>query len=483
MRIEKLVKTSQEQAVAAWVGLLNQLRVESLIEALNSQDMNLEEALATHADTLEKIHACIESNRGGDKGLHGFIAEIAECGMQNAQRQVHGQEANVILLDDNGPVDLLRGFTDVQMKFCEAGGKFSLNAVADHLDKYPWFLDDHSVYVIAKDHFETVQMLYEMPEEAAKKLARENGGPSYGDWKGVQEFFSTSGIEPKDIEPSLFEYSEVQKGAIDETMANEKRKLIAEDAEVKKGIYIDRKPTLQEGAKAAAGGAAMEAATSFALSVKRHLGGGKRIGDLTQDDWMEIAKDSGMGFAKGGIRGGAVYGLNNYTATPASVASALVSASFGVADCAYRFRSGELSEVEFIERSEIACLDASVSAFSSFVGQALIPVPVLGALVGNAVGTTVYELGKDFYSDQETALLERYTEEISDLDDQLEQDYVACIEDLRKGMTAYVGLLGKAFSPDVAVAFEGSIELAASLNVPEGEILHSKNEVDDFFLN
>lgn len=189
-----------------------------------------------------------------------------------------------------------------------------------------------------------------------------------------------------------------------------------------------------------------------------------------------------MGFVKGGIRGGAVYGLNNYTATPAAVASALVTASFGIADCAYRFRSGELSEVEFIERSEIICLDASVSAFSGFVGQALIPIPVLGALLGNAVGTTVYELGKDFYSKQEAALLERYAQETRKLNEQLQKDYADCIDNLRVGMEAYIALLSKAFSPDIAVAFEGSIELAASLNVPEGEILHSKQEIDDFFL-
>lgn len=482
MRVEKAVKSTQEQAVAAWVGWLNQLRIESLIEALNDQNLNLEKALAIHADTLKRIHACIESNRGGAKGLHGFIAEIAECGMENAQRQMHGQDANVIMLDDNGPVDLLRGFVDVQMKFCEAGGKFSLNAVANHFDKYPWFLDDRSVYVIAKDHFETVQMLYEMPEEVAKKLARADDGPSYKDWRMVHDFFAASGVEPKDIEPSLFKYSEVQKGTIDGTMANEKQKLIAEDAEIQRGIFADHEPSFQEGARAAAGGALIEAGTSFALSVKRHLGNGKRIDNLTQDDWTEIVKDSGMGFVKGGIRGGAVYGLNNYTATPAAVASALVTASFGIADCAYRFRGGELSEVEFIERSEIICLDASVSAFSGFVGQALIPIPVLGALLGNAVGTTVYELGKDFYSKQEAALLERYAQETRKLNEQLQKDYADCIDNLRVGMEAYIALLSKAFSPDIAVAFEGSIELAASLNVPEGEILHSKQEIDDFFL-
>ena len=50
-------------------------------------------------------------------------------------------------------------------------------------------------------------------------------------------------------------------------------------------------------------------------------------------------------------------------------------------------------------------------------------------------------------------------------------------------MSEYISLLEKAFSPNAAMAFSGSVELAVSLNVPDGEILHTLEEVDDFFLN
>ena len=364
-----------------------------------------------------------------------------------------------------------------------AGGKFSLNAVAAHLKKYPDFLDKDGTYQIPKDHLDAVRSLYEMPEKEAAKLVSSAGGPSYSTWKSIHEFFDSSGFSIDDLEASKFEYSEVQKNVIADKMAEEKSRLADESERIKKDIHEEHKPTPQEGAEAAAAGAVLEAGTAFAISMKRHLGNGKRIGDLTQDDWAEIAKDSGMGLVKGGVRGGAVYWLNNYAATPSSVASALVTASFGVADCAYRFRSGKLTEIEFIESSEIACLDASVSAFSSFVGQAIIPVPILGALVGNAVGTTVYELGKNFYNKREAELLAHYAQELKALDTELESEYAACISGLRENMSEYISLLEKAFSPNSAMAFSGSVELAASLNVPDSEILHTREEVDDFFLN
>ena len=483
MNAEKVVRSSQEQAVAAWIGLINQMRIDDLIENLNRQNQNLDSAMESMNWALGKIEDLVVTNRGGSKGVHGFIAEVAECGLENAQSLVHGDKPAMEWVNDNGPADLLRNGVEIQVKFVNAGGKFSLDAVATHLEKYPDFLDKGGVYQIPKDHLDAIRSLYEMPREEAVKLVSSTGGPSYSNWKSIHEFFDSSGFSIDDLEASKFEYSEVQKNVIADNMAEEKIRLADESERIKKDIYEEHKPTLQEGAKAAVAGAVLEAGTAFALSVKSHLGNGKRIGDLTQDDWEEIAKDSGMGLVKGGVRGGAVYGLSNYTATPSSVASALVTASFGVADCAYRFRSGELTEIEFIESSEIACLDASVSAFSSFVGQAVIPVPILGALVGNAVGTTVYELGKDFYSKREAELLAHYTQELKALDTELVCEYTACINSLRENMGTYISLLGKAFSPNSAMAFSGSVELAASLNVPDSEILHTREEVDDFFLN
>lgn len=459
------------------------MRIDDLIENLNRQNQNLDSAMESMNWALGKIEDLVVTNRGGSKGVHGFIAEVAECGLENAQSLVHDDKPVMEWVNDNGPADLLRNGVEIQVKFVNAGGKFSLDAVATHLEKYPDFLDKGGVYQIPKDHLDAIRSLYEMPREEAVKLVSSTGGPSYSNWKSIHEFFDSSGFSIDDLEASKFEYSEVQKNVIADNMAEEKIRLADESERIKKDIYEEHKPTLQEGAKAAVAGAVLEAGTAFALSVKSHLGNGKRIGDLTQDDWEEIAKDSGMGLVKGGVRGGAVYGLSNYTATPSSVASALVTASFGVADCAYRFRSGELTEIEFIESSEIACLDASVSAFSSFVGQAVIPVPILGALVGNAVGTTVYELGKDFYSKREAELLAHYTQELKALDTELDCEYTACINSLRENMGTYISLLGKAFSPNSAMAFSGSVELAASLNVPDSEILHTREEVDDFFLN
>ena len=43
--VERTIKSTQEQAVASWITHLNQMRLDALIEKLNRQDINLEEAL------------------------------------------------------------------------------------------------------------------------------------------------------------------------------------------------------------------------------------------------------------------------------------------------------------------------------------------------------------------------------------------------------------------------------------------------------
>lgn len=207
----------------------------------------------------------------------------------------------------------------------------------------------------------------------------------------------------------------------------------------------------------------------------------KKFKDFTSDDWKEIAGDSAKGTAKGGVRGASIYVLTNYTATPAAVASAIVTASFGVAEQAHLYRQGKLDEISFIENSEMVCLDASVSALSSFAGQVLIPIPVLGAVIGNAVGTLLYQISKDSLSAKEQEIIEEYLKDINNLNTELEAKYKEYIDGLAASMRIFMDILDRAFAPDIRIAFAGSIEMARQMGVPADEILDSKEKITQYF--
>lgn len=489
MDVEQIVKTTQEQATAAWVNYLNQQRLNELLEKLTSQDINLEKTLAELQKMKANIAALIVSNRGGEKGLHGYIAEAAEVGIENARNLVKGLDAACKWINDNGPVDLTRDGTEIQQKFVEEFFSLSKNGgVLEHQAAYPWFVKQGGTYQIPKDFYETLMKLWTMPQEEAGKLVRSSSSDgknmlTYSNWQKVQEFFKNNGITPDDIEPSLLNYDDVKKGTIYKTIEKEEVSLRETDQQIRDVAYKASKPTLKQGAQASAVGAAVEGGMAFCLGIVEKRKQGKRLAEFTAEDWQEVGIDTAKGTVLGCIRGGAVYAMTNFTATPAAVANALVTATFGVVAQAYQLQQGNITAEDFLVNSEVLCLDASVSAVASLLGEMLIPVPILGAIIGNVAGMFMYQIAKDHLSAKEQTLISNYRESFVALNKMLEERYQKLIAQLKREFAKYASVLELAFSVDVNVAFAGSIELADYVGVPQSKILHSKSDMDTYFLN
>lgn len=456
MAIEKLSRSNQEQAAASWVNHLNQLRIDALLRTLSTQDQNLENAVTTIDEALKTIgRDVVSTNRGGQTGMHGFIAEIAEVGVGNARAQVLGGKPSYHLVNDNGPVDLIRGGRALQLKFSESGGRYSLGAVKDHLDRYPDYVRDGGAYQIPEDHFQTVSTLHSMSaKDAGKLLSRSGEEPSLRDWQRIQDFFEETQLSIDSLEPSNHRYPEIQRGTYKTTLEGEKESLSSADRDLRDQAHRESQPQVHEAMQATAVAAAVEGGMSFALAVGRRRKEGKSFRNFSEDDWWEIAGESGRGFTKGGVRGLSIYTLTNHAATSAAAASSMVTASFGIAEQAHRLRSGEITEVEFVEHAELLSIEASVSALSSLAGQALIPIPVLGAVLGNTAGTLMYKTAMDALSKREQKLIEEFSERQRALDEQLRTDYLDFIEALNESMFTFLSLVDRAFSSDVAIAPE-----------------------------
>ena len=475
MDVAKIIKSTQEQGVAAWIDYLNQLRIQELLSKLAAQDMNLEQALAELQKMKVNIAALIESNRGGAKGIHGFIAETAEVGIENARNLIKGLDAVCKWINDNGRADILKNGVEIQLKFVRSGGHFGLEAVRAHLKDYPDFIRNGGKYQLPKDFYDDLQKILALSQEEAAK------GPTstYRLWKWVHSFFEETGISPDDLEASVLDYSAAQVGKIDKTIQQEENNIRAEDQRRRNDAYEASKPTLQEGVRAAGVSAAMEGGTTFCLGVWKKRRQGRRLSAFTAEDW----KDVGIDTAKGAIRGGAVYAMTNFTATPAAVANAFVTAAFGVTGQGIKFRRGEISAEEFVENSEILCLDVSISAISAMLGQAAIPIPVLGAMIGNVAGMFMYQIAKDNLSEKEQMLIRDYQESFAALNQTLDKRYHALLAMLKKELEKFSSMLELAFDPDVNIAFDGSIALAEYVGVTPEKVLRNKQDIDQYFLN
>lgn len=255
------IKYTQEQAVASWVKYLNTIRFENLMNSLNEQDVNLDKAITSLDNTLNEINKLIESDRGGEKGIHGFIAEISEVGIGNAKENIIGKNNVYEWVNDNGVADLVRNGTSIQQKYYQKD--LSLNAIVEHLKKYPNFLKEGGKYQIPKDQYEKLQYLRAIPENEANKLATNDGTFSLKQWRKVNDFFKEGSIDINSIEPANLEYSEVQKKVVNSTINKEKAKIKEKDNEIRNKIINENKPTLSEGIKVTAISSIVEGGTTF----------------------------------------------------------------------------------------------------------------------------------------------------------------------------------------------------------------------------
>ena len=483
--MEKVIKNVEEQGVAAWINFLNQVRLDKFIETLQKEKYNYTEAMRTLNDSLKTIKDDIVNNgggRGGITGMHGFIAEVAECGFGNAEEQIYGREAFYEWIDDNGQSDLKRGAEYIQQKFVRSNGKLSLDAIKKHLENYPDYLNEGNKYQIPKDFYEKIDILLKMSKEEADRLPS-SGDITLKEWKMVHHFFDEGEIPFDKIEPSKLKYDEVQRDAYEETFKNEKEKIKDINKDRVDNAYDKSKPNLKEGAKAAAVAALFEGITKFYLSVRKKKKDGKTFKDFNEQDWLDVLKDTGLGTVEGGIRGLSVYALTNFTLTSAAVANAIVTSSFNMADQINKFRKGEINETDLLINSEIVCLDAGVSALSAIIGQVVIPVPVFGAIIGNATGTLMYQISKDNFNKKEQQIMLEHLKKIENMNSSLEDEYKIFVENVNASMIKFIDLMDLAFSVDITTAFYGSINYARNLGVNEDEILDSKEKIDAYFLN
>ncbi len=471
----KIIKSTQEQASAAWINYLNQLRLDELFDALSKQDMNLENALI-EMNKLKKsiVSEVVDKNRGGNKGMHGFIGERVQVYIENARKLIEGLSQDYNLIDDNGPTDYMRRSIPIQQKCVQ--NKFGLDAIKEHAEKYPGFIDN-GIYQIPKDYYEKLKKLAVLKTNEAGKLT----GSDYRIWKEIQDLQNEYRVGFEKIEPMVADYSEIQAGKFDDTIEREKESLKNKSQELKDNAYEKSRPTLKEGAKVTAVSAAMEGGVSFCLKVIGKLKSGKRLNEFTEDDWKDVGLTTAADTAKGGIRGASVYALTNFTATPANVASALVTATFGIVSQANQFGKGSIDSEEFIINSEIVCLDVSISAISSILGQIAIPVPVLGALIGNVVGLFMYGIAKDFGLKKEEECIKKNNRTMVELNKRLDDEHRKLVELLTEKFKQFKSAVELAFDFDINIAFDSSIKLAELTGVDSNKILRNEVDISNYF--
>jgi hypothetical protein len=95
----------------------------------------------------------------------------------------------------------------------------------------------------------------------------------------------------------------------------------------------------------------------------------------------------------------------------------------------------------------------------------------------------MYQAARSSLSEREMALIAGYARAQRELDEALSADYAQLIAELTVSLADYFDVLERAFSPDVLIAVQGSIELASTVGVKPEDLLDGPAKARRFFLD
>ncbi|MEW5861871.1 MAG: hypothetical protein AB1861_31580 [Cyanobacteriota bacterium] len=187
----------------------------------------------------------------------------------------------------------------------------------------------------------------------------------------------------------------------------------------------------------------------------------------------------------GGIAAGAIYALTNFASLSAPLAGSFVSAGQVIASLVNDLNSGNISFDQFTELIQLVCMESAAAALASAVGQAVIPVPVLGAVLGTIAGRIAIDFSKK-YLGKETERLQRQMEEYyNQCLAKIDQTYREIVSRIVAEYEKFGDLTKAAFDTDknVALRLQASIHLVEAYEVSETDIIHDIDELDAFMLS
>lgn len=466
-----------DQLNATLVHGVNEARIADELLQQARQDTAWQRA----AWEIEKVRVVVgapEHILGNPATKHGEIAEQVEVGVRRA-RDLLAETTPGATFEGVGrtdAVDYRIDGVDVQSKFIN-GSNNTLSHVLEHMDDYKDFGRDGSFYHIPKDQYdEIVKVMQGDTGDLSAKSVR----AILSKVERIQEETGKSFEEV--VRPSVSTYGEVQQGEIHKTLDAHENDLEKENEALKEQIAREHAPSVSEGLRAAAGAGAVGAAIGFASSVFGKYREGKNIfkGDFTRKDWEDVGVEALKSGAVGAVSGGALYALTNCAGMSAPFAGAFVSAVKGLAPLVQDYSAGKISLDTLVDEGMFVCADVAIVGICTAIGQAAIPVPILGAVIGSIAGKVLSScLGNKVRAAR--ARIENRMQTALDRLDSSFRNKVAALE----AKVERLGTLTKiAFDLERnAALLTSSVTLAREYGVCDARLLKSTSEVDAYFLS
>ncbi|WP_454382500.1 hypothetical protein [Streptococcus sp. Marseille-Q7156] len=490
--VNRIFNQAFNQGIGAYINCLNHLRIQDLQIAMKIIEdearnviLNKDNASKILDYAKDSIEDVIVKNRGGDRGVHGFIAEFAEEGIVNARRAIEGLKPIVKVLNDNGPADLLIGRNTIQMKF--------YNNLRDELEQ-SFFYNTKMKMMFPKDHVQVFEKIMAGAKEVELNGKRLSSKQITDIRQIINDITESKGLTSYKswMKSSALDYKDAQKNSINSLLDSEQKNIYKtvklKQQELNKKRLVAQKhalPNLKQANKVARNAAFLQGDLALMSSVYEKYKEGKNIFEFEQSDWLDCGLDTAEGVIKGAISGYSIYGLTNVLGISAPNASALVMATYGMIDIVLKYRTTEITQDEFMNLLTLNVMDASFATIGACIGQTMIPIPVLGSVVGSIASSLIWEIGKGILNDSEQKIIQDYQENLNNYIKILDEHYLGIYDEIIEKYKKLGELQDYSFdlSLNTKLSFEYSIELAEKLEIEDTRILHNLSEIDSYFLD
>ena len=481
MSIEKNIKTTQEQAIASWNQYLGYMRLDKLSNDLAEQYRNYKNAIEQF-NLLKSFILAPNHIMGNPNTKYGEIAEHVHVRLSNTDDLIIGKSPTHSLdVRRLSQEDYLRNGKMVQSKFYNSP-MGTLRAIFNHLKKYPDFIKNDGEYDIPREQFEILKDVYYRGETNRFSLGKTSYGNEETLYNNLKKFENEQNVKfEKIIKPAKVEVKEVQLNTVHSTIRKEEKVLSEKQNKIIKQIEDNNAPKFEDFANATILSAVAEGATTFLFSFYKKKKERKEISEFTNEDWIQIFEESGISIIKGGIRGSALFTISNFSKTPAPIANAMITATFGMITQANLLSKGVIDNDEFIDNSELMCLDVSLSALSSMIGQAIIPIPVIGAILGNTIGMFMEQIALTHLNDIENKILNSYEKKI---ESKYKEKYLSEYNDLFVKLQIYENrkeLIKLSFDSNSNNKLSATLLLADTYGIKKEELILADDDLDEFF--
>lgn len=325
---------------------------------------------------------------GNPSTKHGEIAELLEVHFTRAKKYVNLQEPSATFkgAPRTGPIDYFKDGKPYQSKFIN-GENNTLKHVLDHVNKnfdnnpglkYNIPKDQYNViYKINNDQFEGLNLNAKSINAIKRKIH------AFEDATG-QKFNNV-------VKPGNAEYAEVQKGRIHETI-NQRESYLKNENERRLENNEKKYGNFGEGFAIALG-------KGFIIGYSMNLG---RL--IIQEKSFDVlmSSDAHKEALRGGVIGAASSGggylLMNGLNVASPVVAGIVATSHGVIRNIKLYRNGDIDMAKLKKNLAFSTGEGGLISSGAYIGQALIPLPVAGAIIGTFATRYTIGAGRQVYN-------------------------------------------------------------------------------------